>query len=77
MRVVGRHDTRVVVVGDCKVGKSALVNTFRTGRWDTRSGYTRTNLDTVITSSIVQGQRIKFTIYDTSGTVKFKQKQNF
>lgn len=66
MRVSTRHDTTVVVVGDSRVGKTALVNKFRAGRFD--SSYARTHFDSVTTSSIVQGQRVKFTIYDTSGT---------
>ena len=33
MRVSTRHDTTVVMVGDTKVGKSALVNKFRTGKF--------------------------------------------
>ena len=65
MRVSSRHDTTVVMIGDTKVGKTALVNKFRAGKFDT--SYTRTNFESVTTSSIVGGQRVKFTIYDTSG----------
>ena len=65
MRVSTRHDTTVVMVGDTKVGKSALVNRFRTGKFE--SGYNKTNFESFNTSSIVSGQRVKFTIYDTSG----------
>ena len=65
MRVNTRHDTTVVMVGDTKVGKSALVNKFRTGKFE--SGYNKTNFESFNTSSIVSGQRVKFTIYDTSG----------
>ena len=65
MRVSTRHDTTVVMVGDTKVGKSALVNKFRTGKFG--SGYNKTNVESFNTSSIVSGQRVKFTIYDTSG----------
>ena len=65
MRVSTRHDTTVVMVGDTKVGKSALVNRFRMGKFE--SGYNKTNFESFNTSSIVSGQRVKFTIYDTSG----------
>ena len=65
MRVNTRHDTTVVIVGDTKVGKSALVNKFRTGKFE--SGYNKTSFESFNTSSIVCGQRVKFTIYDTSG----------
>ena len=66
VRVSSRHDTTLVMVGECKVGKTALVNKFRTGKFDT--SYTKTGFDTLTTSSVVQGKRVKFTIYDTSGT---------
>lgn len=66
VRVTARHDCTVVTVGDCKVGKSALVVKFRTGKFDT--GYNKTNFETVSTSTIVKGKRVKFTIYDTSGS---------
>ena len=69
MRLSSRHDTTVVMVGDSKVGKTALVNKFRVGKFD--SSYTRTNFESVTTSSIVGGQRVKFTIYDTSGMQKY------
>ena len=69
MRLSSRHDTTVVMVGDTKVGKTALVNKFRAGKFD--SSYTRTNFESVTTSSIVGGQRVKFTIYDTSGMQKY------
>ena len=69
MRVSARHDTTVVMVGDTKVGKSALVNTFRTGKFE--SGYNKTNFESFNTSSTVSGQRVKFTIYDTSGLFQY------
>ena len=65
MRLNTRHDTTVVIVGDTKVGKSALVNKFRTGKFE--SSYNKTSFESFNTSSIVCGQRVKFTIYDTSG----------
>jgi len=66
VRVATRHDCTVVMVGDCKVGKTALVNKFRTGKFD--SGYKSTGFESVVTSSVVSGQRVKYTIYDTSGS---------
>ena len=65
VRLTSRHDTTIVLVGDTKVGKSALLAKFRSGKFD--SSYSKTNLESITTSSIVQGQRVKFTIYDTSG----------
>ena len=65
VRLTARHDTTIVVLGDSKVGKSSLVTKFRTGKFD--SSYSKTNFESFNTSSIVQGQRVKFTIYDTSG----------
>ena len=66
VRVTTRHDCTVVMVGDNKVGKSALAGKFRTGKFD--SGYTKTGFETLTTSSVVDGKRVKFTIYDTAGT---------
>jgi len=54
------------MVGDCKVGKTALVNKFRVGKFDT--SYNKTSFETFTTSSIIQGKRVKFTIYDTTGS---------
>lgn len=65
VRVAARHDCTVVMVGDSRVGKSALASKFRTGKFD--AGYNKTSFDTLTTSSVVQGKRIKFTIYDTAG----------
>ena len=65
VRLTSRHDTTIVLVGDTKVGKSSLLAKFRCGKFD--SSYSKTNFESVTTSSVVQGQRVKFTIYDTSG----------
>lgn len=65
VRLAPRHDTTVVLVGDSKVGKSSLLAKFRSGKFD--CSYSKTNFESVNTSSVVQGQRVKFTIYDTSG----------
>lgn len=65
VRITSRHDTTIVMVGDSRVGKSSLVTKFRSGKFD--SSYSRTNFESFNTSSIVQGQRVKFTIYDTAG----------
>jgi len=65
VRVATRHDCTVVMVGDCKVGKTALVNKFRTGKFE--SSYKSTSFESVVTSSVVSGQRIKYSILDTSG----------
>lgn len=66
VRVTARHDCTVVLVGDSKVGKSTLAAKFRTGRFE--GGYTKTGFETLTTSSVVQGKRVKFTIYDTAGS---------
>ena len=65
VRITSRHDTTIVLVGDSKVGKSSLVTRFRSGKFDT--SYSKTNFESFTSSSIVQGQRVKYTIYDTSG----------
>merc|ERR1712025_1169406 len=66
VRVSVRHDTTIVMVGDCKVGKTSLVNKFRMGKFD--ASYTRTGFETLTTSTVLQGTRVKFTIYDTTGS---------
>ena len=65
MRPPTRRDCTVVMVGDSRVGKTALASKFRSGKFD--SGYTRTGLESMSTSSIVEGNRVKFSILDTSG----------
>ena len=65
VRVSARHDCTVVMVGDHKAGKSALASKFRTGKFE--SGYTKTGFETLTTSSVVEGKRVKYTIYDTAG----------
>jgi small GTP-binding protein len=67
MRVPARHDCTVVLVGDSRVGKTALAARFRTGKFE--SGYTRSGPETVTTtSSVVRGARVKFTIHDMPGS---------
>ena len=75
VRITPRHDTTIVVVGDSRVGKSSLVKRFLSGKFD--SSYSRTNFECFTSSSIVQGQRIKFTIYDTSGEVLYRRGKYF
>ena len=67
MRPPTRQDCSctVVMVGDSKVGKTALASKFRSGKFD--SGYTRTGFESMSTSSMVEGNRVKFSILDTSG----------
>ena len=62
VRVTARHDCTVVLVGDSRVGKSALASKFRTGKFE--SGYQRTGFETLTTSCVVGSKRVKFTIYE-------------
>ena len=66
VRVTARHDCTVVLVGDSRVGKSALASKCRTGKFE--SGYQRTGFETLTTSCVVGSKRVKFTIYDTAGS---------
>jgi small GTP-binding protein len=66
VRVTARHDCTVVLVGDSRVGKTALATKFRTGKFE--SGYQRTGFETLTTSCVVGSRRVKFTIYDTAGS---------
>ena len=65
MRPPTRRDCTVVMVGDSRVGKTALASKYRSGKFD--SGYNRTGFESMSTSSIVEGNRVKFSILDTSG----------
>ena len=65
MRPPTRRDCTVVMVGDSRVGKTALASKFRSGKFE--SGYNRTGFESMSTSSIVEGNRVKFSILDTSG----------
>jgi small GTP-binding protein len=66
VRVTARHDCTLVLVGDHRVGKTALAHKFRTGKFE--SGYQRTGFETLATSCAVGSRRVKFTIYDTAGS---------
>lgn len=55
-----RQDCRVVVLGDSRVGKSAIINKFRAGRAEVGTS------GPVVTSAVLAGARVKFTIYEAA-----------
>lgn len=70
-KVSARHDCTVVLVGDNKVGKTALATKFRTKQFD--PSYNRTSsVETLVTSTPVDGIRVKFNIHDTAGELRLQ-----
>jgi len=61
-----RHDCNVVLVGDCRVGKSALVNRFINNKFN--EYYRATQFEKYTTSALVANRRVKYTIWDTAGS---------
>lgn len=61
-----RHDCNVVLIGDSKVGKSALVYRFINNKFS--EGYRATSFEKLTTSALVANRRVKYTIWDTTGS---------
>lgn len=61
-----RHDCNVVLVGDVRVGKSALVNRFINNKFS--ENYRATSFEKFTTSALVANRRVKYTIWDTTGS---------
>jgi small GTP-binding protein len=54
------------LIGDSKVGKTALVHRFINNKFN--EGYRATQCEKFTTSAVVDNRRVKFTIWDTSGS---------
>jgi len=64
-----RHDCNVVLVGDVRVGKSALVNRFINNKFGEGYKPTSSTPEKLTTSTVVGNQhRLKYTIWDTTGS---------
>eukprot|EP00093_Oithona_nana_P004500 04500.XXX_4285_356_1 [CDS] Oithona nana genome sequencing. len=61
-----RMDCNVVLVGDVRVGKSALLNRFLNNRF--AEAYKPTAFEKSTSSAMVAGRRLKYTIWDTTGS---------
>jgi len=64
-RVARPHQCTVVVVGDCKVGKTALVNRFCQDSFN--ENYTPTSFNRQMADTTVANKRVRYTVWDTSG----------
>jgi len=62
---------KVVVVGDCGIGKTSLVQRFKSGLFTDR--YTNTiGVDFAMKTVLIEGKRIKLQIWDTAGQERFR-----
>ena len=61
--VVPRHDVTLVLVGDSRVGKSALATRFRTGKFEA-SGVRAAGGERGVTSAVLEGRRVRYTIQE-------------
>jgi len=60
-----RKECSVVVVGDCKVGKTALINRFIHD--DFTENYRPTNFSKQVKTTMVANRRVRYTLWDTCG----------
>eukprot|EP00096_Caligus_rogercresseyi_P012638 TRINITY_DN5359_c0_g1_i1.p1 TRINITY_DN5359_c0_g1~~TRINITY_DN5359_c0_g1_i1.p1 ORF type:complete len:362 (-),score=89.95 TRINITY_DN5359_c0_g1_i1:721-1806(-) len=63
---MSRDEVRVTLVGDCRVGKTALLQRFIHKKFV--DSYKATSFEKYSASSTVSSRRIKFTIWDTAGS---------
>eukprot|EP00092_Neocalanus_flemingeri_P031390 GFUD01034094.1.p1 GENE.GFUD01034094.1~~GFUD01034094.1.p1 ORF type:complete len:431 (-),score=73.68 GFUD01034094.1:103-1395(-) len=61
------HKLTVVTVGDCKVGKTALINRFCDDVFI--ENYAATSFNRYISSSLVANKQVRYTIWDTTGAI--------
>jgi len=62
---------KIVVVGDCGIGKTSLVQRFKSGMFTER--YTNTiGVDFAMKTVLIDGKRIKLQIWDTAGQERFR-----
>ncbi|KAF2355690.1 Small GTP-binding protein domain [Trinorchestia longiramus] len=62
---------KVVVIGDCGVGKTCVVQRFKAGTYVERHGNT-IGVDFSMKTVIVDGKKIKLQIWDTAGQERFR-----
>lgn len=61
-----RHDCNVVLIGDSKVGKTALVNRYVHSKFT--ETYRATTFEKISSTAMVANRRVKYTIWDTTGS---------
>ncbi|KAK8374984.1 hypothetical protein O3P69_010971 [Scylla paramamosain] len=62
---------KVVVIGDCGVGKTCVVQRFKSGNYVERHGNT-IGVDFSMKSLIVDRKKVKLQIWDTAGQERFR-----
>ncbi|XP_066527404.1 ras-related protein Rab-43 [Hoplias malabaricus] len=62
---------KIVLVGDVGVGKTCVVQRFKTGSFTERQGNT-IGVDFTMKTMEVQGKRVKLQIWDTAGQERFR-----
>lgn len=62
---------KIVVIGDCGVGKTCVVQRFKAGTFVERHGNT-IGVDFAMKEVTVDGKRIKLQIWDTAGQERFR-----
>uniref|UniRef100_A0A8C8SM38 Ras-related protein Rab-43 n=1 Tax=Pelusios castaneus TaxID=367368 RepID=A0A8C8SM38_9SAUR len=62
---------KLVLIGDASVGKTCLVQRFKTGAFAERQGST-IGVDFTMKSLEIQGKRVKLQIWDTAGQERFR-----
>ncbi|XP_074139805.1 ras-related protein Rab-43 [Sminthopsis crassicaudata] len=62
---------KLVLVGDASVGKTCVVQRFKTGNFSERQGST-IGVDFTMKTLEIQGKRVKLQIWDTAGQERFR-----
>lgn len=62
---------KIVLIGDCGVGKTCVVHRFRSGTYVQRYGNT-IGVDFAMKTLTIEGKRIKLQIWDTAGQERFR-----
>uniref|UniRef100_A0A6B2EF17 Ras-related protein Rab-43 n=1 Tax=Phlebotomus kandelakii TaxID=1109342 RepID=A0A6B2EF17_9DIPT len=62
---------KIVLIGDCGVGKSCVVERFKSGHFVERHGNT-IGVDFSMKSINIEGKKIKLQIWDTAGQERFR-----
>ncbi|XP_043840052.1 ras-related protein Rab-43 [Dromiciops gliroides] len=62
---------KLVLVGDASVGKTCVVQRFKTGSFSERQGST-IGVDFTMKTLEIQGKRVKLQIWDTAGQERFR-----
>ncbi|XP_046442562.1 ras-related protein Rab-43-like [Daphnia pulex] len=62
---------KIVVIGDCGIGKTSLVQRFKSGVFTER--YTNTiGVDFAMKTVVIEGKQVKLQIWDTAGQERFR-----